>query len=82
VPEVLITATPTELESRQISSGSTLAFHLIAGSGGGDVATHYAGFVSTTAQNSVRTNPEAAENQPLMATGADLKGPPQRFPAV
>jgi len=55
---------------------------LIAGSGGGDVATHYAGFVSTTAQNSVRTNPEAAENQPLMATGADLKGPPQRFPAV
>jgi len=48
---------------------------LIAGSGGAGVSAHYAGFVSTTAQNSVRTNPEAEENQ-----GADLKGPPQRFP--
>jgi hypothetical protein len=54
---------------------------LIAGSGGAGVSAHYAGFVSTTAQNSARTNPEAAENQPLMATGAGLKGPPQRFPA-
>lgn len=27
------------------------------------------------------TNPEAAENQPWMATGSDLNGPPQRFPA-
>lgn len=26
-------------------------------------------------------NPEAAANQPFMATGADLKGPPQQFPA-
>jgi hypothetical protein len=26
-------------------------------------------------------NPEAAQNQPLMATGQDLNGPPQRFPA-
>jgi len=26
-------------------------------------------------------NPEAAANQPFMATGVDLKGPPQQFPA-
>jgi hypothetical protein len=26
-------------------------------------------------------NPEAAANQPLMASGVDLKGPPQQFPA-
>ena len=26
-------------------------------------------------------NPEAAANQPFMATGADLKGLPQQFPA-
>ena len=26
-------------------------------------------------------NPEAAVNQPFMATGVDLKGPPQQFPA-
>jgi hypothetical protein len=48
---------------------------------GAGVSTHYAGAVSTTVQNSGKTNPEAAENQPLMATGRDLKGPPQRFPA-
>ncbi len=26
-------------------------------------------------------NPEAAANQPFMATGVDLKGQPQQFPA-
>jgi hypothetical protein len=26
-------------------------------------------------------NPEAAQNQPWVASGEDLKGPPQRFPA-
>ncbi len=26
-------------------------------------------------------NPESAANQPFMATGVDLKGPPQQFPA-
>jgi hypothetical protein len=26
-------------------------------------------------------NAEAAANQPFVASGADLKGPPQRFPA-
>jgi hypothetical protein len=26
-------------------------------------------------------NPEAAANQPFMATGVDLDGPPQQFPA-
>jgi hypothetical protein len=27
------------------------------------------------------SNPEAAANQPFMATGVDLNGPPQQFPA-
>jgi hypothetical protein len=27
------------------------------------------------------TDPDAAQNQPFMATGLDLKGPPRRFPA-
>jgi hypothetical protein len=36
---------------------------------------------SAAAQSSAATNPEAAQNQPWMATGEDLKGPPQRFPA-
>lgn len=27
------------------------------------------------------TDPEAAKNQPAMATGKDLKGPPEQFPA-
>jgi hypothetical protein len=26
-------------------------------------------------------NPEAAKDQPFMATGVDLKGPPRQFPA-
>ncbi len=31
--------------------------------------------------NSGTANPEAAKNQPFMASGVDLKGPPQQFPA-
>jgi hypothetical protein len=27
------------------------------------------------------TDPDAAQNQPFMATGLDLKGPPRQFPA-
>jgi hypothetical protein len=27
------------------------------------------------------TDPDAAQNQPFMATGLDLNGPPRRFPA-
>jgi hypothetical protein len=38
-------------------------------------------FVASTGQKSDKTNPDAPQNQPLMATGADLEGPPQRFPA-
>jgi len=35
----------------------------------------------TTGQSAGRTDPEAAANQPLMATGLDLNGPAKRFPA-
>lgn len=35
----------------------------------------------TTGQSDRNPDPEAAENQPYMATGKDLKGPPMRFPA-
>jgi hypothetical protein len=28
------------------------------------------------------TDPDAAQNQPLMATGLDLKGPPRQFSAA
>jgi hypothetical protein len=38
-------------------------------------------FAASTGQKSDKTNPEAPQNQPLMATGAGLEGPPQRFPA-
>jgi len=37
--------------------------------------------IGTTGQGSRNSDPEAAANQPLMATGVDLKGPPRRFPA-
>lgn len=39
---------------------------------------------ATTTGQSTRPNsddPEAAKNQPSMATGEDLKGPPAQFPA-
>lgn len=38
---------------------------------------------AATAQNkaAAATNPDAAQNQPFMATGLDLKGPPRQFPA-
>ena len=38
---------------------------------------------ATTGQNvgPSRDDPEAAKNQPSMATGEDLKGPPTQFPA-
>lgn len=39
------------------------------------------GQTETTGQGSSRTDPDAAQNQPSMATGADLQGPPARFPA-
>ena len=45
------------------------------------VFTNATRFVASTGQKSDKTNPEAPENQPLMATGAGLEGPPQRFPA-
>jgi hypothetical protein len=36
-----------------------------------------------TTQNkaAAATDPDAAQNQPFMATGLDLKGPPRQFPA-
>lgn len=37
---------------------------------------------TTTGQSTRSTDdPDAAKNQPSMATGQDLKGPPTRFPA-
>jgi hypothetical protein len=38
---------------------------------------------AATTQNkaAAATDPDAAQNQPFMATGLDLKGPPQQFPA-
>jgi hypothetical protein len=37
---------------------------------------------TTTGQNSHALDSDAAQQQPLMATGADLLGPPKRFPAA
>jgi len=34
---------------------------------------------TATSQNNA--DPDAAQNQPFMATGLDLKGPPRQFPA-
>ncbi len=48
-------------------------------SGGSRGQTHDSA-TSTGAGNS-GTNSEAAKDQPLMATGEDLKGPPAQFPA-
>ena|ERR1700754_1557960 len=36
---------------------------------------------SQTSGQSASQNPEDAKNQPWMATGEDLKGPPKQFPA-
>lgn len=38
---------------------------------------------AATAQNkaAAATNPDAAQNQPFMATGLDIKGPPRQFPS-
>lgn len=36
---------------------------------------------SQTTGQGASQNPEDAKNQPWMATGEDLKGPPQQFPA-
>ena len=38
---------------------------------------------AATTQNktAAATDPDAAQNQPFMATGLDLKGPPRQFPA-
>ena len=48
---------------------------------GAGVSTSDAGFIPPTWHSSGKTDPEAVENQPLMATGSDLKGTPIRFPA-
>jgi hypothetical protein len=38
--------------------------------------------LAATAQDkAAATDPEAAQNQPFMATGLDLKGPPRQFRA-
>jgi hypothetical protein len=38
---------------------------------------------AATTQNkaAAATDPDAAQNQPFIATGLDLKGPPRQFPA-
>ena len=36
---------------------------------------------AVTSQDKAATDPDAAQNQPFMATGLDLKGPPRQFPA-
>jgi hypothetical protein len=38
---------------------------------------------AATTQNkaAAATDPDAAQSQPFMATGLDLKGPPRQFPA-
>jgi hypothetical protein len=36
---------------------------------------------ATTQNKAAATDPDAAQNQPFMATGLDLKGPPRQFPA-
>jgi hypothetical protein len=36
---------------------------------------------AATDKAAAATDPEAAQNQPFMATGLDLKGPPRQFPA-
>ena len=38
--------------------------------------------LAATSQNKAApTDPDAAQNQPFLATGLDLKGPPRQFPA-
>ena len=40
------------------------------------------GSTETTGQNSEKSDSESAQQQPEMATGSDLKGPPAQFPAA
>ncbi len=47
--------------------------------GGSRGQTHNS--VTTTGQGSGAQDTEAAKDQPAMATGEDLKGPPKQFPA-
>ena len=61
------------------TNGSGTAPHGI-GSTGWTGGSRSAG-AETSGQGSPRPDPEAADQQPEMATGADLKGPAQRFPA-
>jgi hypothetical protein len=44
-------------------------------------ATPHESPAAHSVQYSAATDPEAAQNQPWMATGSDWNGPPQRLPA-